>query len=309
MGFYLTLVTCGSGAFVFELRWHLPSPKIGIMEYLMILIVILLPYITLYYASTTDPGFITKENHRNALRIYPFDCIIFHPRNTCRTCKFEKPARSKHCSLCKTCVAKMDHHCAWINNCVGMNNTRYFLVFIGANLLYLLYGFWIVSRLITGIVEATSSSRVDVDIPPDVGQYQLWWDFAFYRETLGALLILTGLLQLVVVGFLIFQLYLIYSGTTTNESMKWDDVKEAIKYKEIMIFEGGPEEAYAFPREDIILDLRQRRVVAIDEHGRASEQIPIGSSGRLVKHIRELVNIYDRGWKNNYWDVWKPKKL
>ena len=48
----------------------------------------------------------------------------------CRKCKEIKPLRTHHCSICGTCNFKMDHHCPWINNCVGQNNHRYFLLFL-----------------------------------------------------------------------------------------------------------------------------------------------------------------------------------
>lgn len=40
-----------------------------------------------------------------------------------------KALRTHHCSICKCCVLKMDHHCPWINNCVGHFTHRYFFLF------------------------------------------------------------------------------------------------------------------------------------------------------------------------------------
>jgi len=48
----------------------------------------------------------------------------------CRKCVEVKPARTHHCSICDKCVFLYDHHCPWINNCVGLENYRYFLLFI-----------------------------------------------------------------------------------------------------------------------------------------------------------------------------------
>ena len=48
----------------------------------------------------------------------------------CGPCNAIKPARTSHCRTCDSCVFLMDHHCPWINNCVGMENYRYFLLFI-----------------------------------------------------------------------------------------------------------------------------------------------------------------------------------
>lgn len=48
----------------------------------------------------------------------------------CKGAETWKPARAHHCSECGFCVFRMDHHCPWINNCVGHRNFKYFLQFV-----------------------------------------------------------------------------------------------------------------------------------------------------------------------------------
>ena len=75
-----------------------------------------------YYSDTfkITPFFIRNNNLNHQEMIWKI----------CKYCKEIKPLRTHHCSLCDICVIKMDHHCPWINNCVGQNNQRYFLLFL-----------------------------------------------------------------------------------------------------------------------------------------------------------------------------------
>lgn len=56
----------------------------------------------------------------------------------CPKCCSIKPERAHHCSVCQRCIRKMDHHCPWVNNCVGENNQKYFVLFTVSTTIYLL---------------------------------------------------------------------------------------------------------------------------------------------------------------------------
>ncbi|TDG98292.1 hypothetical protein EPR50_G00217030 [Perca flavescens] len=70
-----------------------------------------------YKATTTSPGHPPKGK------------VHIPSVSMCKKCIAPKPPRTHHCSICNTCVLKMDHHCPWLNNCVGHFNHRYFLSF------------------------------------------------------------------------------------------------------------------------------------------------------------------------------------
>jgi hypothetical protein len=53
-----------------------------------------------------------------------------HPCEMCPDCQVMRSSRSKHCAICNRCVERFDHHCPWINNCVGVNNHNSFITFI-----------------------------------------------------------------------------------------------------------------------------------------------------------------------------------
>lgn len=74
--------------------------------------------VTFCMASFMDPGVITPANEARMKEVYPPDNFIYSERK-CETCPTTKVARSKHCRVCDRCVARFDHHCIWLNNCVG----------------------------------------------------------------------------------------------------------------------------------------------------------------------------------------------
>ena len=79
-------------------------------------------------ASCKNPGFLKKEDDER-LNIMNLLQMI-HPDDICPRCQVLTTPRSQHCNICDKCVEGWDHHCPWLNNCVGTKNRNSFFVFL-----------------------------------------------------------------------------------------------------------------------------------------------------------------------------------
>lgn len=53
--------------------------------------------------------------------------LLNDPFKYCDICDNYKPERSHHCSKCRRCIRKMDHHCRWLGVCINNDNIAYFI--------------------------------------------------------------------------------------------------------------------------------------------------------------------------------------
>jgi len=86
-----------------------------------------------FRAVTLDPGTCPKPASDDELKSIIEDLASegrLNGQTFCIQCMARKPLRSKHCRVCDKCIARSDHHCPWVWNCVGANNHRQFLLFV-----------------------------------------------------------------------------------------------------------------------------------------------------------------------------------
>lgn len=293
---------------------YLPGawPRLSLFQKVTGSIAIILPYWFLYLAAFSDPGNITPATHARYMSQYPYDFSLFHPGQVCRTCQILKPARSKHCSVCKRCVAKMDHHCVFINNCVGYNNQAYFVLLL------------LTTGILTCYAALLGLNLISAKIRLDRADWAFWkptlmpWHEYFILLTfgiqddvgLGSVTMLTLMTSPLVWGLLAYHVYLIYCGTTTNESMKWQDWKaemdDGFAYKRSLpsgrTRDPRWEAAWTrWPVESVQV------LVRTDDGSPPSADDPLGvGDWERVWSLRDIENLYDLGFWDNLVDVFVP---
>lgn len=94
-------------------------------------------------AAVSDPGSVARNTHlvEDGFRLPDDYCSVISLPSAggggravevkyCATCKVWRSPRTFHCVRCDQCVEGHDHHCKWLNNCVGARNYGVFYGFL-----------------------------------------------------------------------------------------------------------------------------------------------------------------------------------
>lgn len=99
------------------------------------------------YLSNMDPGYVKHDlrygNDDNRLL---FLLIKYDPESLCPDCQVIRTARSRHCNKCNQCVDRFDHHCPWINNCIGAANYKAFYLYVLVELKFIAILFYLIAQ-------------------------------------------------------------------------------------------------------------------------------------------------------------------
>ncbi|KAL6620967.1 zf-DHHC-domain-containing protein [Neocallimastix sp. 'constans'] len=330
--FYLTISTSGIIFFFYTALDRLPNKYLGPIHFVIIPMVIAFLYISFYVACVSDPGVITKENVDAVCKHFKYDYILFSER-TCKTCNLIKPARSKHCSSCGHCIAKSDHHCSWINNCVGYLNFRYFLLFLIANVIICLYGCYLCTYLIKargdslGLDTGYAINRFTRQLEK-IGLKEYSQIMLKEEPILSGLVLFLGASNFIVLGFILYQSYLnIVDGTTSNELAKWGRLENRLMKGETFITKTyvGDQEIKENKKESENKNEKNEKNEQINKNysNNTTKQrkekeskpemtefydgiIKNGYRYSIIRSFDDVTNIYNQGIKNNFKEMIFP---
>ena len=189
-------------------RRDLEMYTFGLVETIIFNILMFFILVTFVLAVVTPPGAVPSSPEwvflENDSRAQPLELqTALETKKTgemrsCKWCGKYKPDRCHHCRVCQTCVLKMDHHCPWIYNCVGLRNHKYF---------FLLLFYTTCASLFVTI--AMGWSVVEVISRDDASMGEMF--LVLFGETL------TAFLALITTGFFGFHMFLSLKALSTIE--------------------------------------------------------------------------------------------
>ena len=223
--------------YYYGIKKYFPHKVISYNLVYILYTIIFFAIYTFYICSVSDPGVIKKRNISYLKQKYPYDFLFNSEKTECNKCYFAKINRSKHCRICNKCIEKFDHHCIWINNCVGAKNFKYFLYFLFTHWILVTYASILsLSFFYYEIKEKDLFNQIFYDYQEKkqikatymtVFRYLLWKNYILFATTF--MLLSTSIFLMY---FMYYQFKLIIQNLTSTEKNKQD---RCIQYMKVII--------------------------------------------------------------------------
>ena len=113
----------------------------------------LLMWLSLCFMQPDPGGVDTRMQDFDGVLNESIKCGGAPPQHLyCPTTLMKKPTRAKYCTSTGLLIARMDHHCVWLNNSVGFGNHRRFLLFVIAHFIFSICTFAFIVRALSFVV-------------------------------------------------------------------------------------------------------------------------------------------------------------
>ena len=116
-------------------------PRINIQTYYNVFwFIIISLFVSFFIANRSDPGILEPKDNLTWLQMVENKV---HINEYCPYCRVKKTNKVKHCHTCKKCIIGFDHHCNWIDNCVGEKNSVLFMIFVFVTIINLGFSYYV----------------------------------------------------------------------------------------------------------------------------------------------------------------------
>eukprot|EP00347_Sterkiella_histriomuscorum_P007383 403349149 len=137
----------------------------------------------------------------------------------CDKCDAHVNDNTKHCNRCNRCTKEFDHHCIWLNNCVGYNNYRDFCILIGIMMTHAILAF-IIKIYLCAKVYGSGASDFEVQTNL-IYYYQKYFGITPHQNSLMAFGVSIGVLNFIIslamTYLVVYHIWLKIQGLTTYQ--------------------------------------------------------------------------------------------
>jgi palmitoyltransferase len=313
--FFYLIVVGGSWAIIFTIvyPWIDASSNVSNYHKYLGVFVFALCFQSWRFASGKSPGIITAHTIPKYDN-YPYDNVFYVEGKICPTVGIPKLPRSKFDRYSGVHIARFDHFCGWLHNPIGEENYRWFLLFLAIHFGMCLYGFVIIAYLFLGEIKENNlwqvtffNTATNTEIKAD---YWIIFQFLFQRHQLiSSAFVLMGAMVVTLGLFLAYHCWIASRGMTTNETVKWSELKKWHK-QETKRFKEAVKAGIVTPDGEIINkpqiidgDVTCSGGTTSSKAEKKEKEQPIMNPGPMP------MNIYNFGLVTNWMDILYPRSL